>query len=173
MPISWDAFPIKWCSTFLDGLAHPDWDQCPNHQRGLVYWLPPLWWFSVGRFKYKPGHKPCDLLKIRVLSLVENLFKKESFTRFALSRNAVISTNERNWIITGHVIFNGAYNEIFQLKTTINWMSKMDFSLCSNFFTYFWWSRWCEWRYIPTIKGLKIGTLEYPATAFSLFFFFS
>ena len=34
------------------------------------------------------------------------------------SLNAVISTNERIEFITGHVIFNGAYNEIFQLKTT-------------------------------------------------------
>ena len=31
---------------------------------------------------------------------------------------AVISTNEKIEFITGHVILNGAYNEIFQLKTT-------------------------------------------------------
>ena len=34
------------------------------------------------------------------------------------SLNAVISDNERIEFITCHVIFNGAYNEIFQLKTT-------------------------------------------------------
>ena len=34
------------------------------------------------------------------------------------SRNAVISTNERNWILTGHVIFKLCYNQIYQLKTT-------------------------------------------------------
>ena len=31
-------------------------------------------WLSSVRFKYKPGYRSCDLLKIRVLSLVENLF---------------------------------------------------------------------------------------------------
>jgi hypothetical protein len=34
------------------------------------------------------------------------------------SLNAVISTNESIEFITGLVIFNRAYNEIFQLKTT-------------------------------------------------------
>ena len=36
------------------------------------------------------------------------------------SLNAVISTNERNWILTGHVIFKLRYNQIYQLKTTKN-----------------------------------------------------
>ena len=36
------------------------------------------------------------------------------------SLNAVISTNERNWILTDHVnvIFKLRYNQIYQLKTT-------------------------------------------------------
>ena len=32
-----------------------------------------LGWLSSVRFKYKPGYRSCDLLKIQVLSLVENL----------------------------------------------------------------------------------------------------
>ena len=44
-----------------------------------------LGWFSVGICKYKMGYKPHDLLYvIGVLSLVENLFVKKFFTRFAL-----------------------------------------------------------------------------------------
>ena len=35
------------------------------------------------------------------------------------SLNAVISTNERNWILTGYVIFKLRYNQIYQLETTI------------------------------------------------------
>ena len=38
--------------------------------------------------------------------------------------NAVISTNETTWIITGHVIYNPAYIYKFQLKTTL--MEKME-----------------------------------------------
>ena len=33
--------------------------------------------------------------------------------------NAVISTNERHWIITDHVIFKLRYNQIYPLKMTI------------------------------------------------------
>ena len=44
-----------------------------------------LGWFSVGICKYKMGYKSHELLYvIRVLSLVENLFVKKFFTRFAL-----------------------------------------------------------------------------------------
>ena len=39
-----------------------------------IHHLTYLWWLSSARFKYKPGYRPCDLLQIRVLSLVENLF---------------------------------------------------------------------------------------------------
>ena len=34
------------------------------------------------------------------------------------SLNAVISTNERNWILTGYVIFKLRYDQIYQLETT-------------------------------------------------------
>ena len=34
------------------------------------------------------------------------------------SMNAVISTNERAWILTGHVTFKLRYNQIYQMKTT-------------------------------------------------------
>ena len=33
--------------------------------------------------------------------------------------NAVISSNERAWILTGHVTFKLRYNQIYQLKTTL------------------------------------------------------
>ena len=51
------------------------------------------------------------------------------------SLNAVISTIVRIEFITGHVIFNGAYNEIFQLKTTIidHIASSVSFVSFSNF----------------------------------------
>ena len=55
-----------------------------------------------------------------MLSLVENLFvKKDPLQDLLSSLNAVISTNERNWILTGHVIFKLCYSQIYQLKTTI------------------------------------------------------
>ena len=33
--------------------------------------------------------------------------------------NAVISTNERAWILKGHVTFKLSYNLIYQMKTTL------------------------------------------------------
>ena len=44
--------------------------------------------------------------------------KKNPLQDLLSSLNALISTNESTEFITGHAIFNGAYNEIFQLKTT-------------------------------------------------------
>ena len=42
--------------------------------------------------------------------MVENLFYREFFLQDLLSSlNAVISTNESTWIITGHMIYNLAY----------------------------------------------------------------
>ena len=67
------------------------------------------WWLSSVRFKYKPGYRPCDLLKIQVLSLVENLFKKNPLQDLLSSVNAVISTNERIEFITDHMTYNPAY----------------------------------------------------------------
>ena len=55
-----------------------------------------------------------------MLLLVENLFKKNPLKDLLSSLNAVISTNERNWILPGHVIFKLRYNQIYQLKTTHN-----------------------------------------------------
>ena len=53
-----------------------------------------------------------------MLSLVENLSKKKYFTKFVLQPECCnFNQCERSEFITGHVIFNGAYNEIFQLKT--------------------------------------------------------
>ena len=54
-----------------------------------------------------------DLLKIQGLSLVEILFvKKNPLQDLLSSLNVVISTNERHWIITGHVTFKLQYNQI-------------------------------------------------------------
>ena len=48
--------------------------------------------------------------------IVENfIFSKKDLLS---SLNAVISTNESTWFITGHVIYNPAYTFKFQLKTT-------------------------------------------------------
>ena len=62
------------------------------------------------RFKYKPGYRPCDLLEIQVLSLVENLsLKKNPLQGLLSSVNAVISTNERIEFITDPMTYNLAY----------------------------------------------------------------
>ena len=65
--------------------------------------------------------------------MVENLFvKKNPLIQDLLSSlNAVISTNERNWILTGHVIFKLRYNQIYQLKT----IHVSNHDLISNFVT--------------------------------------
>ena len=54
-----------------------------------------------------------------MLSLAENVLKKNPLQDFLSSLNAVISTNESTQIVTGHVIYNSAYTYKFQLKTTI------------------------------------------------------
>ena len=73
----------------------------------------PSRWLSSARFKYKSGYRPCDLLQIWVLSLMENLFfQKNPLQDLLSSLNAVVSTNERHWIITGHVTFKLCYNQI-------------------------------------------------------------
>ena len=41
-----------------------------------------LGWLSSTRFNYKPGYKSCDLLKIQVLSLMENLFFTKQSKQF-------------------------------------------------------------------------------------------
>ena len=54
------------------------------------------------------------MLKIQGLSLVEIVFvKKKPLQDLLSSLNAVISTNERHWIITGHVTFKLRYNQIY------------------------------------------------------------
>ena len=45
--------------------------------------------------------------------------KKNPLQDLLSSLNSVISTNERNEILTDHVIFKLCYNEIYQMKTTI------------------------------------------------------
>ena len=56
-----------------------------------------------------------------MLSLVETLLEKKNPLQDLLSSlNFVISTNERNGILTNHVIFKLRYNEIYQMKATID-----------------------------------------------------
>ena len=51
---------------------------------------------------------------------MENLFvKKNPLQDLYSSMNAVISTNERAWILIGHVTFKLRYNQIYQMKTTL------------------------------------------------------
>ena len=78
----------------------------------LAFIASKSWWFSVTRFDYKGALKSHDLLKIQGLSLAEILFFKKNLQDFISSLNAVISTNERHWIITGHVTFKLRYNQI-------------------------------------------------------------
>ena len=63
-----------------------------------------------------------------MLLLVENLFVKENPLQDLLSSmDAVISTNERAWILTGHVTFKLRYSQIYQMKTTVKVHSEFEF----------------------------------------------
>ena len=55
-----------------------------------------LWSLPSVRFDYKPGYKPCDLLQIQFLSLVEN-------TAFRLER--IFQPTRGLKFITGHVFY--------------------------------------------------------------------
>ena len=51
--------------------------------------------------------------------MVENLFfQKNPVQDFLSSLDAVNSTNESTWFITGHMVYNLAYIEILQTTTT-------------------------------------------------------
>ena len=62
--------------------------------------------------------KSYDLLKVQVLSLVENLSKKNHLQDLLSSLDSVISTKSTEFI-TGHVIHNPADTYKFQLKITL------------------------------------------------------
>ena len=64
---------------------------------------------------------------------MKNLFfKKNPLQDLLFSLNAVISTNESNEFITGHLTYNPAYTYKFQLKTTTYVMNrKAEFHLRS------------------------------------------
>ena len=52
---------------------------------------------------------------------MEILFvKKNPLQDLLSSMNAVISTIERAWILTGHVTFKLCYDQILQMKTTMD-----------------------------------------------------
>ena len=61
--------------------------------------------------------------------------KKNPLQDLLSSLNSVILTNERNEILTDHVIFKLRYNEIYQMKTT--YVNKQDksFPLRTLFFS--------------------------------------
>ena len=48
----------------------------------------------------------------------------------------VISTNERNWILTDHVIFKLRYNEIYQMKNTKDLDQNKDIIYKINFYEF-------------------------------------
>ena len=56
---------------------------------------------------------------------MENLFEKNTLQDLLSSLNSVILTNERNGILTDHVIFKLRYNDIYQMKTTKNMDRKL------------------------------------------------
>ena len=65
---------------------------------------------------------------------MEILFvKKNPLQDLLSSLNAVISTNERNWILTGYVIFKLHYNQIYQLKTTNQRVAEIEASYPHDF----------------------------------------
>ena len=55
----------------------------------------------------------------------KSYFKKNPLQDLLSSLNDVISTNESTEFITGHVIYNPAYTYKFQLKTTMDYLSKL------------------------------------------------
>ena len=79
------------------------------------------WWFSlVGLIIPElKDHMICfKLERSHSNALVENVIvKKNPLQDLLSSLIAVISTNERNRILTGHVTFKLPYNKIYQLKT--------------------------------------------------------
>ena len=95
-----------------------------------------LWWFSVGRFDY-----------VQRSALIGGKFicKKNPLQDLLSSLNAVISTNERHWIITGHGGFQLLDLIIPELKSHVipykfkssHWL-KLQFRLesksCKGFF---------------------------------------
>ena len=52
------------------------------------------------------------------------------------SLNFVISTGERNWILTDHVIFKLRYNEIYQMKNTKDLDQNKDIIYKINFYEF-------------------------------------
>ena len=68
---------------------------------------------------YKPGFKSHDLLWFGVLSMMENLFKKDQLQDLLSSLNAVFNQWEHSNYNYGHVIYYSAY------ITNSNWKPPM------------------------------------------------
>ena len=58
--------------------------------------------------------------------------KKNPLQDLLSSLNSVISTNERNWILTDHVIVKLRYDQIYQMKTpNVCLIKKLQYT-CNN-----------------------------------------
>ena len=69
-----------------------------------------------------------------MFSFSENLFfQTNSLQDLFSSLNAEISTNESSGFITGHMIYNLAYTQIFQTTTTLETIIDMTKEIQSNF----------------------------------------
>ena len=82
--------------------------KCCNYE--IFIWVV-FSWYTYVRFDHYGALRSNDLLKLRVLLLVEHLFKRNPLQYLLSSLNAVISTNERHWIITGHVTLVSSITE--------------------------------------------------------------
>ena len=75
--------------------------------------------FSFGRFNH---NEAWSVLSWSVLIGGKFICKKNPLQDLFSSMKAVISTNQRAWILTGHVTFKLRYNQIYQMKTTKVWI---------------------------------------------------
>ena len=67
--------------------------------------------------------------------MVENSFvKKNPLQDLLSSLTFLISTNERNGILTDHVIFKLRDNEIYQMKTTMGHVGRKNMHCSLNFY---------------------------------------
>ena len=79
------------------------------------------------------------------------IHKKNPLQDLLSSLNAVISTNESTWIITGHVIYNPAYTYKLQLKTPTYWLQRSETRLL-------WTEHWFSWDWKHFAKECDTST---------------
>ena len=82
---------------------------CTKKEKMFIFW----WAFDFLHLFKDSLKRLIGRFQLLDLSLVEILSVKKNPLQNLLSMlNAVISTNERHWIITGHVTFKLRYNQI-------------------------------------------------------------